>query len=86
MICNDSGPIHLAAAVNEKIISIFGPTNPIEKAPLHKKSIYLWKQIGYNPCYDLWGGHPKSCPYKKKCMNSIDVNKVYSKILHVLQK
>jgi lipopolysaccharide heptosyltransferase II len=76
VVCNDSGPMHLAASVNKKVISIFGPTHPCEKAPLHKESRYIWKQMGCNPCYDLWGRFPKPCPYGKKCMESICVSEV----------
>ncbi len=83
IICNDSGPMHLAAAVNKKIISIFGPTLPSEKAPLHKESKYIWKQVGCNPCYDLWGRHPKVCPYKKDCMNSITVEKILNTLFNI---
>ena len=76
VVCNDSGPMHLAASVNDKIISLFGPTNPVEKAPLNNGSIYIWKQVGCNPCYDLYGNYPKPCPYGKKCMKSISVGEV----------
>jgi len=80
VICNDSGPMHLAAAVNKKVVSIFGPTHPSEKAPLHKESKYIWKQIGCNPCYDLWGRYPKPCPYGKRCMKDINVEEVLNVI------
>ena len=80
VVCNDSGPMHLAASVNKKIVSILGPTHPSEKAPLHKESKYIWKQIGCNPCYDLWGGYPKPCPYKKKCLDIITVEEIFTKI------
>ncbi len=82
VVCNDSGPMHLASSVNNKVVSIFGPTHPCEKAPLHKESRYIWKQIGCNPCYDLWGRFPKPCPYGKRCMNSIKVNE----ILYIINK
>ncbi|AIJ04916.1 glycosyl transferase family protein [Methanocaldococcus bathoardescens] len=81
VVCNDSGPMHLAAAVNKKVVSIFGPTHPCEKAPLHKESKYVWKQIGCNPCYDLWGRYPKPCPYGKRCMKFVKVDEVYNKII-----
>jgi len=82
VVCNDSGPMHLAAAVNKKVVSIFGPTHPCEKAPLHKESRYIWKQIGCNPCYDLWGRYPNPCPYKKKCINSVNVEEVLNIIIN----
>ncbi|WP_423792409.1 glycosyltransferase family 9 protein [Methanocaldococcus indicus] len=84
VVCNDSGPMHLAASVNKKIISIFGPTHPSEKAPLHKESKYIWKQIGCNPCYDLWGRFPKPCPYKKRCMECIKTEEVLNIIDEVI--
>ncbi|AVB77136.1 glycosyltransferase family 9 protein [Methanococcus maripaludis] len=80
VVCNDSGPMHLAASVNKKVLSIFGPTHPCEKAPLHKKSTFLWKQVGCSPCYDLWGKFPKPCPYGKKCMENITVEDVFDTI------
>ncbi|MDN5328058.1 MAG: heptosyltransferase [Candidatus Woesearchaeota archaeon] len=76
VVCNDSGPMHLAASVNDRVISLFGPTLPSEKAPLNERSVYIWKQIGCNPCYDLYGNFPKPCPYGKKCMRLITVEEV----------
>ena len=86
VVCNDSGPMHLAAAVNKKVVGIFGPTHPCEKAPLHEESKYIWKQqMGCNPCYDLWGRFPKPCPYGKKCMDKISVNEVIESIMQLLE-
>ncbi len=43
VITNDAGPMHIASAVNKKVVSIFGPTHPLRKAPLHKESRWIWK-------------------------------------------
>lgn len=53
VVCNDSGPMHIASSVNKKVVSLFGPSSPLEKAPLHKESIWLWKEE--KQCYDPWG-------------------------------
>ena len=55
VICNDSGPMHIAEAVNKKVISLFGPTDPRKLAPLWKESKYLWKLK--EPTYDIYGRH-----------------------------
>jgi heptosyltransferase-2 len=56
IVCCDSGLMHVASAVNKKIISIFGPTNPARKAPLHKESIAIWKdQAIYEEDYEIYG-------------------------------
>lgn len=60
VICNDSGPMHLAACVNDKIISLFGPTNPARKAPLLKSSHAIWKgKKEYDKNYELFGKTPR---------------------------
>ena len=51
-----------------------------------KESRYIWKQIGCNPCYDLWGRYPKPCPHGKKCMKFVKVDEVYDKILTCIAK
>lgn len=56
IICNDSGVMHLAATVNKKTISLFGPTNPVRKSPLWKQSKSIWKDNDiYDPDYELYG-------------------------------
>ncbi len=58
-ICNDSGAMHIGGAVNNRIISVFGPTNPARKAPLWKESTAIWKdQDIYEPEYELYGRQP----------------------------
>lgn len=67
VVCNDSGPMHLAACVNDKIISLFGSTNPKRKAPILKNSHAIWKgKRDYEPEYELYGKMPG-----KKAIDSI---------------
>jgi lipopolysaccharide heptosyltransferase II len=53
LVCNDSGLMHLAAAVGARVVSIFGPTHPGEKKPLNQGSVAVWKGEGMecSPCY-----------------------------------
>jgi lipopolysaccharide heptosyltransferase II len=79
VICNDTGPMHMASAVNKRIISIFGPTDPKRFAPLHKESIFLWK--AKKACNDVYGSF-KSCKgnnYTEK-ISVEDVLMAYEKI------
>lgn len=64
IICNDSGPMHIASASGTKVISLFGPTNPARKAPLTKRSIALWKDEDiYDSAVEVYGAEPKHAPY-----------------------
>ena len=44
IICNDSGPMHMASAANDNVIALFGPTDPKRLGPLNKGSKIIWKQ------------------------------------------
>lgn len=45
VVCNDSGPMHLAAAVGTPTVSIFGATDPHRKAPRGAKHLWVWNPI-----------------------------------------
>ncbi len=53
VVCNDSGLMHLAAAVGARVVALFGPTHPGEKKPLNEGSVAVWKGEGMecSPCY-----------------------------------
>ena len=53
VVCNDSGLMHLAAAVGARVVTLFGPTHPGEKKPLNEGSVAVWKGEGMacSPCY-----------------------------------
>lgn len=45
IVCNDSGPMHIAAAVGTPTVSVFGATDPHRKAPRGAKHLWVWKPI-----------------------------------------
>jgi ADP-heptose:LPS heptosyltransferase len=56
LIGNDSGPLHVAAALRVPTVALFGPTQPCQFYPYPvERHRYLYKDIGCNPCY-YWGG------------------------------
>ncbi|MEK6887003.1 MAG: glycosyltransferase family 9 protein [Nanoarchaeota archaeon] len=82
IVCGDSGPMHIASAVNDKIVSLFGPTNPKRKAPLHESSIAIWHdQEIYEESYELYGKLPD---INKKWMTKITVREVEEAIKRLL--
>lgn len=79
-VVHDSGPMHLAGGTNVKLICIFGPTNPVEKAPNRENVYILCKSDKFAccPCYD--GKYYAMCK-KNDCMESIDVESVLNCII-----
>ncbi len=73
IITTDCGPMHIASAVHEKIVSVFGPTNPARKAPLHDTSVSIWKDKAfYDERYELYGRIPK----RKKFMQTVTADDI----------
>jgi heptosyltransferase-2 len=78
-VCNDSGLMHLAAAVGTPTISIFGPTHPGEKKPLQAGSVAVWKgdELECAPCYHD-GVFPR-CDHLG-CLNKITPREIFDLI------
>lgn len=60
-IGNDTGPMHIAAAVRTPVVALFGSTNHIRSGPYADKRTVVQSGInlGCNPCHP--GRHPGRC-------------------------
>ncbi|MCC7201577.1 MAG: lipopolysaccharide heptosyltransferase II [Nitrospirae bacterium] len=50
LITNDSGPMHIAAALGTAVVALFGPTDPVLTGPYGKGHIVLRKDLECSPC------------------------------------
>ncbi len=69
-VCNDTGPMHIAAALNIPVFAIFGPANPIRTGPYGSIHTVIQEKLDCSPCYAKY-----PCDHFK-CMNNISVEKV----------
>lgn len=60
-IGNDTGPMHIASAVDTPVVALFGSTNPIRSGPYGDKHTVVQSGInlGCNPCHP--GRNPGGC-------------------------
>lgn len=77
-IGNDSGPMHIAAAMNVKTIGLFGPNLPVRFGPFNKKSRSIYKKMPCSPCINVHKGHVPECKNRnyQQCMKEIKVKDV----------
>jgi heptosyltransferase II len=69
-VTNDSGPMHLAAALNVPQLAIFGSTSEIATGPLSPLAEVIKNQVDCNPCF------LRECPIDFRCMLGIPVERV----------
>lgn len=78
-ITNDSGLMHVAAALNIPLIAIFGSTNPVTTGPQSQKSKIVRVPIKCSPCLK------PECPEGHlKCMDQIDIDMVFEAVREIL--
>lgn len=72
-LTNDSGPMHIASAVETPLLALFGSTNDIATGPYtHGKVIH--KRVECSPCYK------RVCPIDFRCMTRIEVDEVLGEL------
>ncbi len=80
-IANDSGPMHISAALKVPTLGIFGPTNPKAHGPYSPNSDYIIKEdLFCIVCNKL------ICPYKHECMTELNVSLVIKKLKALLNE
>ena len=84
-VSNDSGLMHLSAAVGTKTLGIFGPTNPVWVRPWGKGHIVVKSEMPCAPCF-VYSPKPLTCrnPNKWACLKNIKPETVIRKIEEAL--
>lgn len=72
-VSNDSGAMHLAAAIGLPVTAIFGPTDERATAPLGEHDVLI-NQVFCRPCM------LRDCPIDHRCMKGISVDMVYGAV------
>lgn len=81
-ICNDSSPMHIAAAMKTPTVAIFGPSKSIETGPYGKGHTVVEKDF---PC--RYTCDENVCHFRSynQCMKDISVNDVFMAVAEMLK-
>ena len=83
LLTNDSGLMHVGAALGIPLVAIFGSTDPIHTGPFGDpgKTVVLEAKIGCHPCFK------RDCPLgHKQCMSEIRPDDVFESIKQLWEK
>jgi len=75
---NDSGAMHVAAAVGLPVVAVFGPTDPCGTAPVTPRCAIVQEKPYCSPCF------LRSCPTDHRCMTAIAPERVSDGVLQAL--
>ena len=83
IVSNDSGLMHVAAALSVPQVAIFGSSSPLHTPPLSDKAVVLWlkNDAAYQPPLDCAPCFARECPLgpnngHMRCLNDISAERV----------
>jgi heptosyltransferase-1 len=82
MVTNDTGPMHVAAALGKPVVGLFGPTEPRRTGPYGQVERAL--QVRELPCVPCMRAH---CTFPKplECLQAITPARVYREVVDRLE-
>jgi heptosyltransferase-2 len=83
LLTNDTGPMHLAAALGTSVVVPFGSTTPELTGPGLPGDGHHRLLVSTAPCAPCFR---RECPIDFRCMNGIDVARVVEAVLDIVQQ
>ncbi len=80
IVANDSGPMHLAAAMGVPLVALFGSTNERATGPLGTRIRIVKRAVECSPCGQ------RECPIDFRCMDNLSVEEVFRATLELVKR
>ena len=80
VITNDSGPMHLTAALGVPLVAIFGSTDERTTGPVSPRARLVNQHVSCSPC------GLRECPIDFRCMTGVSVAEVYRVALELVKE
>ena len=78
-VSNDSGLMHVAAAVGTEVVALYGSSTPDFTPPLTSRASIHYRRLDCSPCF------ARDCPLgHRDCLRGIDVASVAASVEHAL--
>ncbi len=77
-VTNDSGLMHVAAALGVPTVAVFGSTNPQTTSPMGERTVIVRRTVDCSPCLK------PECPTNFKCMDLVSVDEVFDPSIRLL--
>lgn len=77
-LCNDSGPMHIAAALKVPTVAVFGPTDHVRWKPCSENAAIVRKDM------DCWPCSAHKCKKGFECIKSLPVDHLLDAVYSVL--
>ncbi len=79
VVSNDSGLMHVAAALNRPLVALYGSSSPEYTPPCSPAARIVTRRLPCSPCFK------RECPLGHfDCMNGLSVNQVFDELAMVL--
>lgn len=76
VVSNDSGLMHVAAALDKKLVAIFGSSDPYHTPPMHPDAVIEYLKLECSPCFK------RECPLGHlNCLKSISPQSIIPIVL-----
>lgn len=82
LLSNDTGVVHLAAALDIPVLALFGPGDPVKVRPLSEQAVVIHHPVPWGPCRVQYTNRCRN----NLCMKDIPIEEIQEAIREILGK